>query len=99
MLFRVVGGSNHEKFEHRGVLEYLGISPPITGRPLSSLVMSSKPLSPTLPFSTGHSANLDDFKILSFCFDTCELIIQESLLIPYIQVAVILVTLHFVNVQ
>ena len=31
--------------------------------------------------NTGHSANFDDFKILSSCSDTCELMIHESLLI------------------
>ena len=31
--------------------------------------------------STGHSANFDDFEILSSCCDTCELMIHESLLI------------------
>ena len=31
--------------------------------------------------STGHSANFDDFEILSSCSDTCELMIHESLLI------------------
>ncbi len=51
---------------------------PITGQPSSSPVMSSI-------FShlntTGHSANFDDFKILSSCSGNCELIIHESLLI------------------
>jgi hypothetical protein len=51
---------------------------PITGQPSSSPVMSSI-------FShintTGHSDNFDDFKILSSCSDTCELLIHESLFI------------------
>ena len=62
---------------HTWVSEHLGLTP-ITGQPSSSPVMSSI-------FShintTGHSANFDDFKILSFCSDTCELLIHESLFI------------------
>ena len=50
----------------------------ITGQPSSGRVMSSM-------FShintTGHSANFDDFKILSSSSDTCELLIHESLFI------------------
>ena len=50
----------------------------ITGQPSSSPVMSSI-------FShlntTGHSADFDDFEILSSCSDNCELLIHESLLI------------------
>ena len=57
--------------------EHLGISP-ITGKPSSSSVMSS--IFSHLN-STGHSANFDDFEILSSCSDTCELMIHESLLI------------------
>ena len=62
---------------HTRVSEHLGLTP-ITGQPSSSPVMSSI-------FShintTGHSANFDDFKILSSCSDTCELLIHESLFI------------------
>ena len=62
---------------HTRVSEHLGISP-ITGKPSSSPVMSSI-------FShlhtTGHSANFDDFEILSSCSDTSELMIHESLFI------------------
>ena len=57
--------------------EHLGISP-VTGRPSSSPVMSS--ILSRL-HSTGHSASFDDFKILSSCSDTGELMIHESLLI------------------
>ena len=62
---------------HTRVSEHLGISP-IAGRPSSSPVMSS--ILSHLN-STGHSANFDDFKILSDCSETYELIIHESLLI------------------
>ena len=62
---------------HTRISEHLGISP-ITGKLLSSPVMSS--ISSHLN-STGHSANFDDFEILSSCSDTCELMIHESLLI------------------
>ena len=62
---------------HTRVSELLGISP-ITGEPSSSPPMSSI-------FShlkaTGHTANFDDFEILSFCSDDCKLMIHESLLI------------------
>ena len=62
---------------HTRVSEHMGLTP-ITGQPSSSPVMS-------IIFSdfntTGHSANFDDFKILSSCSDTCELLIHESLLI------------------
>ena len=62
---------------HTRISEQLGISP-ITGKPSSSPVMSS--IFSHLN-STGHSANFDDFEILSSCSDTCELMIHESLLI------------------
>ena len=63
---------------HTRISEHLlGISP-ITGKPSSSLVMSSMFFHLN---STGHSANFDDFKILSSCSDTCEVMIHESLLI------------------
>ncbi len=59
---------------HTRVSEHLGLTP-IIGRPSSSPVMSSI-------FShlntTGHSANFDDFKILSSCSDNCELMIHKS---------------------
>ena len=62
---------------HTRVTEHLGISP-ITVKPSSSPVMSSI-------FShlktTGHTANFDDFEILSSCSDDRELMIHESLLI------------------
>ena len=61
---------------HTRISEHLGISP-ITGKPSSSPVMSS--IFSHLN-STGHSANFDDFEILSSCSDTCELMIHESLL-------------------
>ena len=62
---------------HTRVSEHLGISP-VTGRPSSSPVMSS--ILSHLN-STAHSASFDDFKILSSCSDTGELMIHESLLI------------------
>ena len=62
---------------HTRISEHLGISP-ITGKPSSSPVMSS--IFSHLN-SAGHSANFDDFEILSSCSDTCELMIHESLLI------------------
>ena len=62
---------------HTRVSEHLGISP-VTGRPSSCPVMSS--ILSHLN-STGHSASFDDFKILSSCADTGELMIHESLLI------------------
>ena len=62
---------------HTRVPEHLGLTP-ITGQPSSSPVMSSI-------FShlntTGHSADFDDFEILSSCSDNCELLIHESRLI------------------
>ena len=48
------------------------------------LVSSSSPVMSSIFShlnSTGHSANFDDFEILSSCSDTCELMIHESLLI------------------
>ena len=63
---------------HTRISEHLGISP-ITGKPSSSPVMFS--IFSHLN-STGHSANFDDFEILSSSSDACELMIQESLLIP-----------------
>ena len=62
---------------HTRVSEHLGISP-VRGRPSSSPVMSS--ILSHLN-STGHSASFDDFKILSSCTHTGELMIHESLLI------------------
>ena len=62
---------------HTRISEPLGISR-ITGKPSSNPVMSS--IFPHLN-STGHSANFDDFEILSSYSDTCELLIHESLLI------------------
>ena len=50
----------------------------LTGRPSSSPVMSS--ILSHLN-STGHSANFDDFKILSSCSETYELMSHERLLI------------------
>ena len=63
---------------HTRISEHLVGITPITGKPSSSPVMSSifSHLS-----TTGHSANFDDFKILSSCSDSCELMIHESLLI------------------
>ena len=62
---------------HTRVSEHLGISP-IMGKPSSSPPMSSI-------FShlktTGHTANFEDFEILSSCLDDCKLMIHESLLI------------------
>ena len=63
---------------HTRVSEHLEISP-VTGRPSSSPVMSS--ILSHLN-SGGHSATFDDFKILSSCSYTGELMIHESLLIP-----------------
>ena len=62
---------------HTRVSEHLGIFP-ITGRPSSSPVMSS--ILSHLN-SAGHSANFHDFKTLSTCSETYELMIHESLLI------------------
>ena len=62
---------------HTRISEHLGIFP-ITGKPSSSPVMAS------IFFhlnTTGHSANFDDFTILSPCSNTSELLIHESLLI------------------
>ena len=62
---------------HTRASEHLGISP-IMGKPSSNPPMSSI-------FShlktTGHTANFDDFQILSSCLDNCEIMIHESLLI------------------
>ena len=62
---------------HTRVSEHVGISP-LTGKPSSNPPMSSI-------FShlktTGHTASFDDFQILSSCWDDCELMIHESLLI------------------
>ena len=52
---------------HTRVSEHLGISP-ITGKPSSSPPMSS--ISSHLK-TTGHTANIDDFEILSSCSDEC----------------------------
>ena len=62
---------------HTRVSEHLGISP-ITGKPSSSPPMSS--IFCHLK-TTGHTANFDDFEILSSYSDDCELMIHESLLI------------------
>ena len=60
------------------ISEHLGISP-ITGKPSSSPVIIQPSFSHLN--STGHSANFDDFEILSSCSDTCEFMIHERLLI------------------
>ena len=62
---------------HTRISEHLGISP-ITGKQSSNPVMSSI-FSHTN--ASGHSASFDDFKILSSCSDSYELMIHESLLI------------------
>ena len=62
---------------HVRISEHLEISP-ITGKPSSSPVMSS--ILSHLN-TTDHSANFDDFTILSSCSNTSELMIHESLLI------------------
>ena len=62
---------------HTWISDHLGISA-ITGKkrpnPSLSSVLSNRT-------ATGHSAALDDFKILSSCNSTPELLIRESLLI------------------
>ena len=62
---------------HTRVSEHLGITP-ITGKlcknPPQSSIFSHL-------ISTGHTASIDDFKILSSCSDDQELLIHESLLI------------------
>ena len=62
---------------HTRVSEHLGFSA-LTGRKSCSPVMSSifSHLS-----STGHTASLDDFQILSSCSSPDELLVRESLLI------------------
>ena len=67
---------------HTRISEHLVISP-ITGKP-SSPVMSS--IFSHLN-SAGHSANFDDFEILSSCSDICELMIHESLLISKLKLS------------
>ena len=60
---------------HTRVSEQLGVSP-LTGSKSSNPTMSSIHLG-----STGHSASLNDFKIISCCSSPDELLIRESLLI------------------
>ena len=48
---------------------------------LGSLSLKGKKEKMRVEESTCHSGNFDDFEILSSCFDTCELMIYESLLI------------------
>ena len=62
---------------HTRVSEHLVISP-VTGKPSFSPPMSS--IFSRLK-TTGHTANFEDFEILSSCLDDCELMIHESLLI------------------
>ena len=57
------------------VSEHLGISP-ITGKP-----STSPPMSTIFSHLKFHTANFDDFEILSSCSGDCELMIHESLLI------------------
>ena len=62
---------------HTRISEHLGISP-ITGKHTSNPTKSS-----VLSHSraSGHKVDFDDFKILSCCSDSYELMIHESLLI------------------
>ena len=62
---------------HTRVSEHLGVSP-LTGSKSSNPTMSS--ILSHLD-STGHSASLNDFKIISCCSSPDELLIRESLLI------------------
>ena len=62
---------------HTRVSEHLVISP-VTRKPSFSPPMSS--IFSRLK-TTGHTANFEDFEILSSCLDDCELMIHESLLI------------------
>ena len=62
---------------HIRVSEHLGVSP-LTGSKSSNPTMSS--ILSHLD-STGHSASLNDFKIISCCSSSDELLIRESLLI------------------
>ena len=62
---------------HTRVSEHLGFSA-LTGRKSCSPVMSSILLHLN---STGHTASLDDFQILSSCSSPDELLVRESLLI------------------
>ena len=62
---------------HTRISEYLGISP-ITGKHTSNPTESSV-LSHSC--ASGHKVDFDDFKILSSCSDSYELMIHESLLI------------------
>ena len=63
---------------HTRVSEHLGISP-ITGKPSSSSPVMSSIFCHLK--TTGHTANFDDFEILSSRSDDRELMIHESLLI------------------
>ena len=76
MLFRVVCGSNHMPSTHQGVrtLRHLSYNRKTVVQSVMSSILSHLN-------STGHSSNFDDFKILSSCFETYELMIHESLLI------------------
>jgi hypothetical protein len=67
----------HRSFKHTRVSEHLGISA-LTGKESSKPKLSSifQHLN-----KTGHTASLDDFKILSSCAFHDELMIRESLLI------------------
>ena len=73
MLFRVICGSNQTSFTHQGVRTFGNLSCDRKTIIQSSILSHLN--------STGHSASFDDFKILSFCTDTGELMIHQSLLI------------------
>jgi hypothetical protein len=62
---------------HTLVTEHLGITP-MTGKQCKNPPQSS---SFSHLISTGHTASIDDFKILSSCSDDQECLINESLLI------------------
>ena len=59
---------------HTRISEHLGISP-ITGK------HTSNPTKSSVLSHSGHKVDFDDFKILSSCSDSYELMIHESLLI------------------
>ena len=65
------------RYLHTRISEHLGISP-ITGKRTSNPTKSSV-LSHSC--ASGHKVDFDDFKILSCCSDSYELMIHESLLI------------------
>ena len=63
-------GSNHAPFTHQSIRTLGNLS-----YNRKTVIQSSQVWSSILSYlnSTGHSANFDDFEILSSCSDTCEL--------------------------